>query len=283
MVMAHSLTELVGGNPKIEQIADGMMATEGPAFSRVGFLLFSDIAARRIMKWENGTLTAYRTNSNRANGLTFDHLGRLLACEAGQVTRTEHDGCITVLAHEYHGKGLNIPNDLVCAIDGSIYFSDLLFRNPPPNPERTDFSALYQITPHGELRIVSRDCVRPNGMALTANQQKLYLADSGPRTLWVYDINPDGSLANGHLFADMSSGQHGVPDGLKTDTDGNIWVAGPGGIWIFNDRGDNLGIVTLPRTPTNCCWGGRDYRDLFVTAGSFVYKIATNVDGTRTY
>jgi gluconolactonase len=283
MVMAHSLKDLVGDNPKVETIVEGMMATEGPTFSRAGYLLFSDIAARRIMKWQDGVLTAYRTNSNRANGLTFDHLGRLLASEAGRVTRTEYDGCITVLAHEYEGKGLNIPNDLVYAIDGSIYFSDLRFRTPPPNPERTDFSALYQITPQGEVRVASRDCVRPNGMALTADQRKLYLADSGPRTLWVYDIAPDGSLKNGHLFADMSSGQHGVPDGLKTDTDGNIWVAGPHGIWVFNAHGDNLGIIPLPKTPTNCCWGGRDYRDFYVTGGSSVYKISTNVDGTRTY
>jgi gluconolactonase len=283
MVMADNLKRLVGDNPKIETITEDMMATEGPVFSRNGFLLFSDIAARRIMKWEDGKLTAYRANSNRANGLTFDHLGRLLACEAGRVTRTEHDGCITVLAHEYEGKGLNIPNDMVYGIDGSIYFSDLLFRNHPPNPARTDFSALYQITPRGDLRIASRDCVRPNGMALTADQKKLYLADSGPRTLWLYDVAADGSLRNGHLFADMSAGQLGVPDGLKTDTDGNIWVAGPQGIWIFNARGDKLGIVALPKTPTNCCWGGRDWHDFYVTAGSSVYRISTNVRGTLTY
>jgi gluconolactonase len=234
------------------------------------------------MKLENGKVTAFRTDSNRANGLTFDRLGRLLACEAGRVTRTEHDGRITVLADQFEGKGLNIPNDLVCAIDGSIYFSDLRFRDPPPNPARTDFSALYQITPQGKVRVASRDCQRPNGMALTANHQKLYLADSGPRALWIYDIAADGSLINGHLFADMSSGRTGVPDGLKTDQDGNIWVAGPRGVWVFNARGEHLGIVALPESPTNCCWGG-DFRELYVTAQRSVYKITTNVDGTRTY
>ena len=279
--MADRLEELVGETPKIEKIVDGMMQTEGPAYSRNGDLLFSDIPARRIMKWKNGVLTAFRTDSNRANGLTFDHLGRLLACEAGRVTRTEHDGRITVLADQYQGRGLNIPNDLVCAIDGSVYFSDLRFRTPPPNPARTDFSALYQITPQGKVRVVSRDCVRPNGMALTANQQKLYLADSGPKTLWIYDIAADGSLQNGHIFANMSSGR-GVPDGLKTDEDGNVWVAGPAGVWVFNAQGKHLGIIPLPVTPTNCCWGG-DWRDFYVTGHTSVYKIATNVNGTRTY
>ncbi len=279
--MPDNLERLVGATPKIEKVVDGMFATEGPAYSRAGFLLFSDVQARRIMKWDHESVTAFRTDSNRSNGLTFDRLGRLLACEAGRVTRTEHDGRITVLADQFEGKGLNIPNDLVYAIDGSIYFSDLRFRNPPPNPARTDFSALYRITPQGKLRVASRDCVRPNGMALTANQQKLYLADSGPRTLWVYDIASDGALKNGRLFADMSSGR-GVPDGLKTDEEGNIWVAGPGGIWIFNARGDRLGIVALPATPTNCCWGG-DFRDFYATAHGSVYRIATNVNGTRTY
>lgn len=279
--MAASLEDLVGANPKIELVADGMLQTEGPAFSRAGYLLFSDIPARRIMKWEDGRVTAFRTDSRRANGLTFDRLGRLLACEAGRVTRTEHDGRITVLADEFEGKGLNIPNDLVYAIDGSVYFSDLRFRNPPPNPARTDFSALYQITPQGKVRVVSRDCERPNGMALTANQQKLYLADSGPRTLWVYDIAADGTLKNGRLFADMSTGA-GVPDGLKTDEDGNVWVAGPRGIWVFNARGERLGIIPMQGSPTNCCWGG-DFRDLYVTVRGSVYRISTNVNGTRTY
>ena len=279
--MADRLEDLVGETPKIEKIVDGMMQTEGPAYSRDGFLLFSDIPARRIMKWKDGVLTAFRTDSNRANGLTFDHLGRLLACEAGRVTRTEHDGRIIVLADRYEGKRFSIPNDLVRAVDGSIYFSDLRFRTPPPDPARTDFSALYQITPQGKVRVASRDCQRPNGMALTANQQKLYLADSGPKTLWVYDIAADGSLENGHIFADMSSGR-GVPDGLKTDEDGNVWVARPGGVWVFNARGKHLGIVPLPVTATNCCWGG-DWRHFYVTGHTSVYRISTNGNGTRTY
>ncbi len=280
--MARSLEELVGANPRIDKVVDGMTATEGPAYSRAGYLLFSDIQSRRIMKLEDGKVSAFRTDSRRANGLAFDHLGRLLACEAGRVTRTEHDGRITVLAEQFEGRGLNIPNDLVCAIDGSIYFSDLRFRDPPPNAARTDFSALYQITPQGKLRVASRDCERPNGMALTANHQKLYLADSGPRTLWLYDIAADGSLRNGRVFADMSSGRTGVPDGLKTDEDGNVWVAGPRGIWVFNAGGEHLGVVALPESPTNCCWG-EDFRQLFATGRSSVYRISTFVNGTRTY
>lgn len=279
--MASELLELVGANAKVEKVISGMWGCEGPVYSRLGFLLFSDIPARRIMKWQDGRLTAFRADSNRANGMTFDYQGRLLVCEAGRVTRTERDGGTTVLADNFEGKKLSVPNDLVYAIDGSIYFSDLHFRDTPADGIHTDFSALYQITPQAKLRVVSRDCERPNGMALTPNQQRLYLADSGRRNVWIYDLASDGSLKNGYVFADMSSGR-GVPDGLKTDEDGNLWVAGPGGVWVFNVHGKHLGTIPLSETPTNCCWGD-GFRDLYVTARTSVYRIETKVIGTRTY
>jgi gluconolactonase len=289
--MAADLTDLVGAAPKVERLVTGIGAphqnageqfTEGPVFSRLGYLLFCDIPGMRIMKLERGQLSVFRKNKASATGLTFDHQGRLLVCETGRVTRTEKSGAITVLADSYQGKKLNIPNDLVYAIDGSIYFSDLRHRNAVADPEHTDFSALYQLTRQGELRIASRDCERPNGVALSPNQLKLYLADSGRRNVWVYDILGDGSLKNGRVLADMSNGGRGVPDGLKTDEGGNVWVTGPGGIWVFNAQGKHLGTVPVPENPSNCCWGNR-FRDLYVTARVSVYKIATKVNGTRTY
>jgi gluconolactonase len=285
------LRDLVGSAPKIEKLVTGIGApnenrgeqfAEGPVFSRRGYLLYCDIPTMRIMKLERGQLSVFRMNGASATGLTFDHQGRLLVCERGRLTRTEKNGAITVLADSYEGKKLNIPNDLVYAIDGSIYFSDLRHRNAVADPEHTDFSALYQLTPKTQLRVVSRDCERPNGVALAPNQQKLYLADSGRRNVWVYDISEDGSLKNGRVFADMSNGGQGVPDGLKTDEAGNVWVAGPGGIWVFNAEGQHLGTVPVPENPSNCCWGD-GFRDLYVTARISLYKIATTVDGTRTY
>lgn len=288
--MGVTLKDLVGPEPKIEKVISGMgtpfenhgeQFVEGPVYSRRGYLLFCDIPAMRIMKWEDGRLTAFRVGRFSATGLTFDHQGRLLVCERRHLTRTEKDGTITILADAYQGKKLNIPNDLVYAIDGSIYFSDLRPRNAVADAEHTDFSALYHLTPKGELRIASRDCDRPNGVALSPNQQKLYLADSGQRNLRIYDLAPDGSLRNGRVFADMSSSR-GVPDGLKTDEDGNVWVAGGGGIWVFDAQGNHLGTIPLPEGPSNCCWGA-GFRDLWVTAKTSVYRIATNVNGTRTY
>ncbi len=278
--MATELAQLVDPSRKPEKIAGGFAFSEGPVFSRLGYLLFSDIPAQRILKYAEGRVTVYREQSNGANGLAFDHQGRLLACEIGRVTRTEKDGSITVMADKYGGKGLHRPNDLVYGIDGSIYFSDRLAKNAPADPPKTDFSAVYQITRNGDVRVAARDCDLPNGVALAPNQQKLYVADRN--LLRVYDIVPDGGLRNGRVFADMKLGGPGGPDGLKTDEQGCVWVAGPGGIWVFSPVGKHLGTIPVPETPSNCGWG-EGFRNLYITARTSVYRLETKVNGTRTY
>jgi gluconolactonase len=255
-----ALENLIDIKAKPEKIAGDFKFTEGPVFSRRGYLLFSDIPTNRIMKWERGRLSAFRESSNGANGLTFDHQGRLLVCETGKVTRTEKDGSITLLASE----GLERPNDLIYAIDGSIYFSDL--------PK----GRVYQITRKGEVRMVAGDCTGPNGVALSPNQQKLYVADSKQRVLRVYDIAADGALANGRVFSECRG------DGLKTDERGNVWVASEGGIWVFDAAGTKLGVIATPEPPSNCNWGP-GFRGLYVTARTSVYFLPARVAGTRTY
>jgi gluconolactonase len=279
-----AVEKLVGATPKIEKIATGFSFTEGPVFSRIGYLLFTDIPKNRIMKWQPGSeATVFRENSNGANGLTFDHQGRLLACEQNRVTRTEKDGKITELAASIDGKQLISPNDLVYSIDGSIYFTVLRSRNAAQNPSALDASVVCQITRKGEVRIVSRDCERPNGVALSPNQQQLLVADSGQKNIRVYDVSGDGSLRNGRVLCELKSDQPGGPDGLKTDESGNIWVAGPGGIWVFDAKGSHLGTVAMPEAPSNCAWGA-GFHDLYVTARTSVYRLATTkVSGTRTY
>ncbi len=266
------LEKLVNAGAAPEKVAGGFAFTEGPVFSRRGYLLFSDIPANRIMKWEKGQVTVFRENSNGTNGLTFDHQGRLLACEKGRVTRTEKDGKITTLAQ----KGLTAPNDIVYSIDGGIYFSDLLPRGAAGK------SLLYQITRKGDVRVASDECEGPNGVALSANQQKLYVADSRARTVRVFDVAGNGELRNGRLFADLKADTPGSPDGLKTDESGNVWVAAAGGIWVFNAAGDHLGTIPTQEPPTNCNWGD-GFRSLYITAGKSVYKLAAKVSGTRTF
>ena len=270
--MQRRLESVVDPGAIPEKVAGGFAFTEGPVFSRLGYLLFSDIPPKRIMKMSRGAVAVFRENSNGANGLTFDHQGRLLACETGRVTRTEKDGKITTLAE----KGLHNPNDLVYSIDGSIYFSDLLPRGAAGK------SALYQITRKGELRVANEECEGPNGVALAPNQQKLYVADSRARNVRVFDIAGDGALRNGRVFADLKSDLPGAPDGLKSDEAGNVWVAAAGGIWIFNAQGEHLGTVKTPEPPSNCGWGD-GFRNLYITARTSVYRLQTKVNGTRTF
>ncbi|MCW5978597.1 MAG: SMP-30/gluconolactonase/LRE family protein [Bryobacteraceae bacterium] len=263
----------------MEKVASGFQFTEGPVFSRIGFLLFSDIPANRIMKYEDGTTSVFRENSGGANGLTFDHQGRLLACEgrAGRVTRTEKNGAITVLADRYDGKLLQAPNDLVYSIDGSVYFTDLAPRNAAPDPAKTGISAVYLITRKGELRVAAREATRPNGVALGPKQLTLYVADSAENNLRVYDVAGDGSLSNGRVVAECER-----PDGLKTDEAGNLYVAGAAGISVFSAEGKLLETIAVPEPPSNCNWGP-GFRGLYITARTSVYFVAGKGPGTRTY
>ena len=258
---------LIDREAKVEKTVTGFGFTEGPVFSRRGYLLFSDMRPGRIMKWERGKLSVFREPSNVANGLTFDHQGRLLTCEKGRVTRTEKNGAITVLASE----GLEAPNDLVYSIDGSIYFTDL--------PK----GLVYQITrerggvggraDRGQVRVVADDFKGPNGVALSSNQQKLYVADSRTKIVRVYDVASDGSLKNGREFAKAYG------DGLKTDEGGNVWIADEDGVRVFDAKGEHLGTVKTPERPSNLNWGG----GLYITARTSVYHVSTKSSGTRTY
>jgi gluconolactonase len=243
---------------ELKQIASGLSLAEGPVFSRRGYLLFSDIRNQKIMKWERGNLTVFRENSNRANGLTFDHQGRLLTAEGGgRVTRTEKNGAITVLAE----SGLEGPNDIVYAIDGSIYFSDL--------PKHR----VYQITRTGQVRVVA-ETPSPNGVALSPNQQHLYIAGYRTAMVKVHSIEPDGRLGPGKDFAPITV------DGLKTDEAGNVWMASTDGIHVHTAKGEPLGILTTPERPTNCGWSGST---LYITTLTAVYHIQTMSTGTRTF
>jgi gluconolactonase len=268
--ISEAFWALIDRDAKIEQVATGFAFTEGPVFSRRGYLLFSDIPNEQILKWERGEVTSFREKSNRANGLTFDHQGRLLAAEGGgRVTRTEKNGAITVLAQ----NDLQAPNDLVYAIDGSIYFSDLRG------------GRVYQITreragvggapPEGEFR-VAVETPAPNGVALSPNQQQLYVADVKTKMVTRHPIGPDGRLGAGREFAPLRV------DGLKTDEDGNVWMASGDSIVVYSSGGAHLGNVKPPEGPSNCCFGA-GFRGLYITARKSVYHLPTRVVGTRTY
>jgi len=291
------LFDIVDERADFRQIATGFGFTEGPVFSRIGFLLFSDLRSEKIHKFDpggrrssgNGGLSVFREGSNRANGLTFDHQGRLLTCETGpgRVTRTEKDGSITVLADRWGSKRLSSPNDLVYNIDGTIYFSDMPRANLPDASERTNEPAVYrisrsQIPGKAKLDRASDECKRANGVALGPKQNQLFIADGGSNNIRVQDIRDDGTLAKGRVFAEMESDEEGGLDGLKTDEWGNVYCTGPGGIWVFDAKGHYLGLIVPPEQPSNLNWGG-GFGGLYITARTSVYYVRTKVPGTRTF
>jgi len=244
-----------------EKIAGGYRSTSGPVFSRRGYLLFSDVPSHRILKWERGNVTVFRQDSKGAKANTFDHQGRLLTCETGRVTRTEKDGTVAILA-----GGVKEPADLTYAIDGSIYFSD-----PPAG-------IVYQITRKGDLRPASRDCEHPFGVALAPNQQRLFVTDRARRQVRVYDIAGDGSLGASRLFTVCEDD----PRGLKTDEAEGVWVACSSGIRHFDRAGKQLETILVSEPADNCNWG-EGFQDLYITAGTSVYRVRSSVKGTRTY
>jgi gluconolactonase len=277
--------KLIDKDARLEKAADGFQFTEGPVWNSAGFLLFSDIPANQIVKFVPGAApTAFRTSSGNSNGLTYDRAGRLLACEHSnrRVTRQEADGSLTVLASSYDGKKLNSPNDIVVRSDGTIYFSD------PPYGIREEqkelpFQGVYKISPEGKLTLLAQDFDRPNGIALSPDEKTLYVDDSARLHVRAFDVAPDGSISHGRILAELKSARQGVPDGMKVDRKGNLYVTGPGGVWVFDKRGKHLGTILMAELPANCGWGDADYRTLYLTARTGLYRIRLKIPGFITY
>ncbi|HEY9638940.1 MAG TPA: SMP-30/gluconolactonase/LRE family protein [Coleofasciculaceae cyanobacterium] len=267
---------------KLEQVATGFQFLEGPVWiAEEQALYFSDIPANQILKLNAaGQISVVRHPSGNANGLTRDRQGRLVICEEGarQLTRLEPDGTITVLADRFQGKRLNSPNDVVVKSDGAIYFSDPPYGIKPEQQEQP-MQAVYRLSPTGELTVVADDFDSPNGLAFSPDERQLYIDDSGRRQLRVFDVQPDGSLANGRLFFDLNVPKPGAPDGMKLDRAGRIYCTAAGGVWVLDAEGHHLGTIATPNAPSNCAWGDADGQTLYITAGDSVYKIRVNTPG----
>lgn len=277
------LRGLVDLDSGLERLKSGFGFLEGPVWiAQEAALLFSDIPGDRIFRWTAGHTTLFRHPSRHANGLTLDGAGRLLACEHGarRVSRTESDGSLTVLADRYAGQPLNSPNDLVEGPSGAIYFTD-----PPygirPEEQVQPCQGLYRVGPGSdEPERLADDFDRPNGLAFSPEQRRLYVADSSARRhLRVFVVDEAGNLAGGRVFLDMSSAPPGVPDGLKVDQAGNLYCTGPQGIWVIDPNGTHLGTIALPEAPANCAWGDADWCSLFITARTSLYRIRTRIPG----
>jgi gluconolactonase len=276
-VRLKSLVE--SGDP--ERLATGYQFTEGPIWMLEGFLLFSDIPASRIYRWStNEGSSVWRFPSGNSNGLTRDLDGRLIACEHGnrRVTRTERDGSVVSIADRFEGGRLNSPNDVVLKSGGAIYFTDPPYGIQPEQREQP-YNGVYRISPDGSMSLVADDFERPNGLAFSPDESILYIDDSYYRHIRAFDVRADGSLANSRVIGSMDHPQPGSPDGMKVDTEGNLYVTGATGVWVFEPDGTRLGVIVPPERPANCAWGDEDRKTLYITAQTSLYRVRVKVPG----
>lgn len=268
-----------------QRLATGFEFTEGPLWSPDGHWLFVDIRTSRIYRLApGGEPEVVRENSDQSNGMTYDMQGRVLICEmtGRQVQRWESDGSFTPIATHWDGKRLNRPNDVICASDGSIYFTDPGIRMEEHEKE-LDFFGVYRVSPDGDVQPVITDFDFPNGLALSPDERTLYVANSRPDMhIRAFDRQADGTVTSGRVFAELKlEGPEGVPDGMKVDVEGRVFSTGPGGCWVFSPEGEHLGTIVLPEVPANCAFGGDDYRTLFFTARTSVYSVRVTTPGIK--
>ena len=299
------LDAIVPPNPKIFKIAEGFKFTEGPVWDRNGgFLLFSDPNNNTIYKYSpkgNGQLTVFREKSGYegadiaeytqpgSNGLTLDQQGLLTIDQHGnrRVVRLEPDGQLTVLADKFEGKRLNSPNDLVYRSDGTLYFTDPPFGLPKffkdPRKELS-FSGVFMVKEPGRVVLATKDLNGPNGLAFSPDEKFFYVDnwEDNRKIVMRYEVQPDGSLKNGKLFFDMTKAPgEDACDGMKIDRAGNLYVSGPGGLWILSPHGKHLGTIVGPKHPHNFTWGDGDGKTLYMCARSGLYRMRFNIEGIR--
>lgn len=279
------------GNAPLKKLAGGFDWVEGPVwFGDHECLLFSDIPNNRILRWSPVSgISTYRKPSNFSNGHTRDREGRLVSCEHGtrRVTRTEHDGTITIIADRFDGKRLNSPNDVIVASDGAIWFSD------PHYGISTDYEGtrstqelpcnVYRVDPRSaEIRAVLTDIQCPNGLAFSPDEKRLYVADTGrmfsedPRHIRAFDVNDNWKLSGGEIFHVISPG---CADGMRVDSMGNLWSSAGDGVHCIAPDGRRLGKILVPETVSNICFGGRQGHRLFITASTSIYAVSLAIRG----
>lgn len=286
------------GSARVDLLYDGCRWAEGPAYFPAGrYLVWSDIPNDRMLRWDEttGEVGVFRQPAGYTNGHTVDRAGRLVSCEHGnrRVTRTEHDGSITVIADRFEGKRFNSPNDVVVKSDGSIWFTDPAYgidSDYEGHRAESEIGAchVYRVDPHsGTCRIVADDFVRPNGLAFSPDERRLYIADTGashvpdgPRHIRAFDVGEDGTLSGGDVFAVCSVGSF---DGFRLDEDGRIWTSAGDGVHCYDPDGALIGKIRVPEPVANVVFGGPKRNRLFICATTSLYAIMLPVNGARTF
>jgi gluconolactonase len=295
VVNSDELRELVDADSAVESIGSGFIFTEGPIWHADGeFLLFSDMPGDVRRRWSaaDGVSEVMRP-ANKCNGMVYDAAGNLLVCEhsTSALVRESPDGTREAIATHFRGKELNSPNDVVTHSSGTIYFSDPWYGRMPvfgiERERELGFQGVYKLAPEGgdlELVVGEDEFEMPNGLCFSPDESLLYINDTPNARVRVYDVADDGSLSGGRLLlGDIGDGEvdNGAPDGMKCDERGNVWVTGPGGVWVISPAGEHLGVVEVPEVVGNLAWGGAGWRTLFIPSSTSVYSIETKVAPAR--
>ena len=279
--------DIVSSDSVLETVVDGFEFIEGVIWhTGRKEIIFSDIIGNTIYRWtKTNGLSVFRKPSNMANGNVYDRQGRMLTCEhaTSRVTRTEPDGVIMILATHYDGKELNSPNDIVTKSDGSIFFTDPASGRSEKfgvlREQELDFQGVYRLDDQNALTLLVDDFSKPNGLCFSLDEQHLFINDTDHNHIRIFDVNHDGTLSNGKIWAELSKEGIGVADGMKIDQAGNLYCCGPGGIHVFDQVGVNLGIIKLPEQAANFNWGDDDLSGLYICASTTLYRIRMNIPG----
>ena len=278
---------VVGDDATIEKLATGFLFTEGPLWHAADrYLLFSDMPGNHLRKWTKEGVTTFRKPCGQSNGLAWDRQGRLIVCEhaTSRVTGIELDGAEVVIASHHEGRELNSPNDVVVSSDGGIYFSDPTYGRSDyygtSRPLQLGFRGVYRAEPDGSrLSLLADDFAQPNGLCFSGDERQLFVADTDRQHIRVFDVTSDGALENGRVWAETRGEGAGAPDGMKMDSQGNLYCCGPGGIHVFGPDAACLGVIRMPEYTANFCFGDDGLSSLYVTATTSIYRIRVRTPG----
>ena len=277
--------KLIPHDGTLETLASGFGFTEGPVWDPKGFLYVSDEELNKIFRIYGDGRKEELISLGDPDGNTYDSQHQLLDCASylRAIIRIDAAGKLEVLADKFAGQRFNSPNDIVMGPDGAIYFTDPTLDLQPGQKKELPYQGVYRLDLKGQVTLLTSELSQPNGLAFSPDGTKFYVDDSEKRNIRVYDFRPGGTLENGRLFGEEPGKGEGVPDGMKVDLSGNLFVTGPGGIWVWDATGRHLGTILLPEQPANLAWGDADLGTLYITATTSVYRLKTNTHGFVPY